>query len=161
MTNDDDALRIDGILCRKLLQKLIAGSYIFEATGPSASGISYSPIFEVPSNESGASESRANKTGVREIVAGAPETAVNKHNGRKGSRSRWQSQISEVILIGTITQAGVSGRWSVGEDVFAVLHGAGQAPRCFSQRLRLDSISVVIVAVVHSNHLLALATLRR
>jgi hypothetical protein len=64
MAENDDAFRVDGILARELLQKLISGGDVLEAAGPASAGIAYAAVLEVPGRESRFGESGAQESGV-------------------------------------------------------------------------------------------------
>src|SRR5437764_13758019 len=114
MSEDDDAADIDGIFSCQLTERLVARSHIFEAARPSSPGIADASIFNVPCDEARLSQSAAGKAGMREVVASAPETSVDKHCGRKMSRAFGQAQIAELVFVISVPQASASWRRSIG-----------------------------------------------
>src|SRR5947209_3000024 len=137
MSEDDDAAGIDGIFSCQLTKKLVARSHIFEAARPSSPGIADASIFNVPGDEARFGQRAAGKAGMREVIASAPETSMDKHGSRKMSRAFGQAQIAELVLVISVPQASVSRRRSIGEDVFAALHGRRRAYQSLSiHRLR-------------------------
>src|SRR5258707_7648281 len=99
VSEDENPFGVDRILPGKLAQELIAGGNVFKAARPASAGIAYAPVFEVPGSETGLGERRAEKARVLEIVASAPEAAVNKHRCREWSRPFRQTQIAKLEFV--------------------------------------------------------------
>src|SRR5438105_3733187 len=99
MSENDDALGIDGIFACQLAQKLVSRSYVFKAARPSSTGIPDTAVLEVPGNEAGLRECRAEKARMLEIIAGTPKAPMDEHCSSEWARAFRHPEIAELILI--------------------------------------------------------------
>src|SRR5262249_5759718 len=134
-----DSRRIEIVAFCDLRDEAIPVRDVFECAGPSTTGITDAPVFQIPGGDSLPGECGTQVPGVRKIILGAPEASMNVHRNRKWSFALGQSQIAELIRIGAVGQANIGGRWREREDVFG--HGvrelilAGDArKRCRTHR---------------------------
>ena len=89
-------------------QETIGVGDVFECPRPSSSGISYTAVLNIPTNEASLRERRARETRMLEIVAGTPEPAMNEHRRGKWPITLGKAQIAELIFIVAVAQPRVS-----------------------------------------------------
>jgi hypothetical protein len=61
-------------------QCMVSAADVFKCSRPSAAGIAYATVFDIPGGNTGLLQRVAKMSGVSEIVLRAPVAAVNKEN---------------------------------------------------------------------------------
>src|SRR5690349_25085321 len=82
VTHDDNSLRVQVVFLRILDQKLIRRTDVFKRSGPGASFVSYTPIFQICAYESLGGRSCAQVARVLQPIFRAPESPMNINQQR-------------------------------------------------------------------------------
>src|SRR5215469_3825128 len=136
----EDAPGVDGILAGKLAQELVSGGHVFKAARPSSSGITNTPVFEIPGDKARFRERGAEKARMPKVVSRAPEAAVDKHRSGERPRTLRQPQVAELIFVVAVTETRISRRRSLGENVLASLHARRKA-----YQLSSSSVDIIVM----------------
>ena len=109
----------DGIIL-VLAQSAVGAADVLKRTGPSAAGISHTPVFHVPGCDAGIFQRVAKMTGVREVVFRTPEAAVDEEDDGMRAFSGGKARVNKLIGVLAVrkTQIGL-GRF-LAEDGFAL-----------------------------------------
>src|SRR5215831_14188806 len=86
---------------------------VVEGAGPAAPFFPDAPVFEVSRRISGQAERDARVARVREIDAGAPESAVNHDGERTRAGCGGPAEINELAGVRAIGEAGLGVRWGI------------------------------------------------
>jgi len=100
-----------------LQEEVVGAANVSEGVGPGSSFVANAAILKVGGGDAFAGERGAELAGVVEVVLGAPEASVNIDDCRMRSLSLRKTKVSELIWIGAVGDAGVSGRRREGENV--------------------------------------------
>src|SRR5262249_38828384 len=108
-----DTFEIERVLPVELLQIEQSLSHVFKTAGPSAASFANATVFQVPSCNSRGGERSAKMTGMCEVIAGAPVSAVDVHRNRMraGSRRLGEAQISKLARVTSVMEAGIGLWW--------------------------------------------------
>ena len=96
------------------LRGMLAGEghgelHVVEGAGPAATGFADAAVFDVGGGESGGGEGRAQRPGMQQVVADAPEASVNHDDQRPPGTLRRAAEIDELAVLVPVAQAVAGG----------------------------------------------------
>jgi len=110
-------MRIEVVLAAVLPEEVASAADVGEGVGPCAAFVANAAIFEVGGGYAFAGERGAEVAGVVEIVLGAPEASMDMNDCGMRPLGLRQTKVGELIRVGAVGDAGVSGRRSESENV--------------------------------------------
>src|SRR5579862_5215201 len=118
-----------------VLQGAICGPHIFKSSRPSTTWISHSPVLHIPRGYTGFGQRCTEMSCIREIIFGAPVSAVNEKDHRMRTFAAWSANIYKLVGIWAVWDPAVGIRRFFIQDGF--IHSGSIKETVVIRKLRL------------------------